>query len=67
MKWLKWNVICNVCIDVEFVHFVYIGGDQGLLNTFWSKWSISDTCYRLPFIYNVVANLIYSYPPAIRK
>ena len=43
------------------------GGDQGLLNTHWSDWSISDSSHRLPFTYNVVASLTYSYPPAFKR
>jgi len=39
------------------------GGDQGLLNQYFHNWlSIQDG--RLPFLYNVVSNAVYSYKPA---
>ncbi|TPX34895.1 hypothetical protein SmJEL517_g02547 [Synchytrium microbalum] len=49
------------------------GGDQGLLNTFFSTWSgvtaptdhpTPPTSTRLPFIFNVTPTAIYSYLPA---
>lgn len=43
------------------------GGDQGLLNTFFSSWSVSAASHRLPFIYNMAANVTYSYLPAFKK
>ncbi|KTW32755.1 uncharacterized protein T551_00240 [Pneumocystis jirovecii RU7] len=38
-----------------------LGGDQGLLNYYFSKW------YRLPFIYNVVPSFSYQYLPAYNQ
>jgi len=43
------------------------GGDQGLLNDFFSDWSASDSTRRLPFVYNMVANITYSYTPAFMR
>merc|ERR1719447_2536735 len=43
------------------------GGDQGLLNTFFSTWSYQDIGKRLPFIYNMTASATYSYLPAFKK
>ncbi|KAI5089913.1 glycogenin-2 [Silurus meridionalis] len=43
------------------------GGDQGLLNTFFSDWAIKDINKHLPFIYNLSANAIYTYLPAFHK
>ncbi|XP_043548333.1 glycogenin-1-like isoform X9 [Chiloscyllium plagiosum] len=40
------------------------GGDQGLLNSFFSDWSTTDIHKHLPFIYNLSAIAIYSYLPA---
>lgn len=37
------------------------GGDQGLLNAFFSNWS------RLQFIYNMTTNASYSYAPAYKQ
>jgi glycogenin glucosyltransferase len=43
------------------------GGDQGLLNLFFSDWATKDITKRLPFIYNVVSQAFYSYLPAFKK
>lgn len=43
------------------------GGDQGLLNTFFSSWATKDISTYLPFIYNMVATATYSYLPAYKK
>lgn len=43
------------------------GGDQGLLNTFFSSWSHKDISKHLPFTYNMVASATYSYLPAFKK
>ncbi|XP_018648485.1 glycogenin-related [Schistosoma mansoni] len=40
------------------------GGDQGLLNIFFSDWATKDIRLHLPFIYNVISQAFYSYPPA---
>ena len=42
------------------------GGDQGLLNTFFSDWPTKDIATHLPFIYNMVATATYSYLPAYK-
>jgi len=42
------------------------GGDQGLLNSYFSSWA-SSASSRLPFIYNMAANVTYSYLPAFKK
>ena len=36
------------------------GGDQGLLNQYFSHWSQQPDC-RLPFVYNVVPSIFYTY------
>ena len=43
------------------------GGDQGLLNAYFSDWAFKDITKRLPFIYNMAANLTYSYLPALLR
>jgi glycogenin glucosyltransferase len=53
--------------DLAVAEGSYDGGDQGLLNQYWSNWSQSDPKQRLPFIYNVMANITYSYPPAFKR
>jgi len=40
------------------------GGDQGLLNTYFSDWATKDINRHIPFIYNMVASASYSYLPA---
>ncbi|XP_074657469.1 uncharacterized protein LOC141910653 isoform X2 [Tubulanus polymorphus] len=43
------------------------GGDQGLLNLFFSDWPVKDISKHLPFIYNVVSQAFYSYLPAFKQ
>jgi len=43
------------------------GGDQGLLNTYFSDWAFKDITKHLPFIYNLVSTATYSYKPAFVK
>ncbi|KAL4823866.1 hypothetical protein H8958_010067, partial [Nasalis larvatus] len=42
------------------------GGDQGILNTFFSSWATRDIRKHLPFIYNLSSISIYSYLPAFK-
>lgn len=44
----------------------YDGGDQGLLNAFFKDWS-KDIHKKLSFIYNLMANVSYTYTPAFRQ
>ncbi|KPP65811.1 Glycogenin-1-like [Scleropages formosus] len=43
------------------------GGDQGLLNSFFSSWATADISKHLPFIYNLSSIAIYSYLPAFKQ
>lgn len=43
------------------------GGDQGLLNSYFSDWSTKDIKCILPFGYNVHAAATYAYAPAFKK
>jgi len=43
------------------------GGDQGLLNEYFSNWSTSDISRHLPFVYNTVSTAVYSYAPAFNR
>jgi len=43
------------------------GGDQGLLNKFFSDWSTADISRHIPFTYNVTSNTFYSYLPAVKQ
>uniref|UniRef100_A0A8D0GQ43 glycogenin glucosyltransferase n=1 Tax=Sphenodon punctatus TaxID=8508 RepID=A0A8D0GQ43_SPHPU len=42
------------------------GGDQGLLNSFFSNWATTDIYKHLPFIYNLSSISVYSYLPAFK-
>ncbi|ORZ35098.1 hypothetical protein BCR44DRAFT_1435080 [Catenaria anguillulae PL171] len=42
------------------------GGDQGLLNDFFSDWNTTPG-RRLPFVYNVTPTSVYTYAPAFER
>ncbi|CAO2613621.1 Gyg1 [Lemmus lemmus] len=42
------------------------GGDQGLLNSYFSDWATTDIRKHLPFVYNLSSVSIYSYLPAFK-
>ncbi len=43
------------------------GGDQGLLNTFFSDWATRDIGKHLSFLYNMCATATYTYLPAYKQ
>jgi len=43
------------------------GGDQGLLNKYFSDWATKDISKHLPFIYNMSASAVYTYKPAYKQ
>jgi len=43
------------------------GGDQGLLNQFFSTWNTDDIAKHLSFVYNMTLISVYSYPPAYKR
>ncbi|XP_028833998.1 glycogenin-1a [Denticeps clupeoides] len=43
------------------------GGDQGVLNSFFSDWATADISKHLPFVYNLSSIAIYSYLPAFKQ
>lgn len=43
------------------------GGDQGLLNSYFSNWSTGPSSRRIPFTYNLTVNASYSYAPAFAR
>lgn len=43
------------------------GGDQGLLNLYFSDWAYKDISKHLPFIYNTCSTACYSYLPAFKQ
>nr|AAI70536.1 LOC100126641 protein [Xenopus laevis] len=46
------------------IHGSFDGGDQGLLNSFFSNWATTDISKHLPFIYNLSISSVYTYKPA---
>ncbi|XP_051764436.1 glycogenin-2 isoform X2 [Ctenopharyngodon idella] len=48
-------------------HGSFDGGDQGVLNTFFSDWAVKDIRKHLPFVYNLTASAIYTYLPAYQQ
>lgn len=44
-----------------------VGGDQGLLNSYFSDWAHKDISKHLPFIYNMCSTACYSYLPAFKE
>lgn len=49
------------------LHGSFDGGDQGLLNSFFSSWAVKDISKHLPFVYNLSANTVYTYLPAFQQ
>ncbi|KAF7649014.1 hypothetical protein LDENG_00148520 [Lucifuga dentata] len=43
------------------------GGDQGLLNRFFSSWPVDDISKHLPFTYNLSTSSVYTYLPAFQQ
>ncbi|XP_063306238.1 glycogenin-2 isoform X1 [Pelobates fuscus] len=48
-------------------HGSFDGGDQGLLNSFFNNWAVSDIHKHLPFIYNLSISSVYTYSPAFKQ
>lgn len=53
---------------IQFAETVgsFDGGDQGLLNQYYSDWSTGESSKRLPFLYNTASTATYSYLPAFK-
>ncbi|XP_059183990.1 glycogenin-2 [Centropristis striata] len=54
-------------LDHALQHGSFDGGDQGLLNSFFSSWPVEDISKHLPFVYNLSASSIYTYLPAFQQ
>ncbi|XP_074848598.1 glycogenin-2 isoform X2 [Carettochelys insculpta] len=54
----------NLLLQFATEHGSFDGGDQGLLNSFFSNWATTDIGKHLPFIYNLSSSAIYTYAPA---
>ncbi|PSN53165.1 hypothetical protein C0J52_18560, partial [Blattella germanica] len=57
----------NAIIKFALTKGSFDGGDQGLLNMFFSDWATKDISKHLPFIYNMVSTATYSYLPAYKQ
>ncbi|KAF9577528.1 Glycogenin-2, partial [Lunasporangiospora selenospora] len=53
-------------IEMANHHGTFDGGDQGLLNSYFSGWSRGEPSNRLPFVYNTTPSSVYSYAPAFQ-
>lgn len=57
----------NFRFKINLMCFYLIGGDQGLLNLYFSDWATKDISRHLPFIYNLCSTACYSYLPAFKQ
>ncbi len=61
-------LVGNVCFVLLLPLRVFrLGGDQGLLNTYFNDWFSKDVRYRLSFVYNMSSNALYSYAAAYKR
>ncbi|XP_066478736.1 glycogenin-2 isoform X3 [Tiliqua scincoides] len=56
----------NLLLQFASEHGSFDGGDQGLLNSFFSNWATTDIGKHLPFIYNLSSSAVYTYAPAFQ-
>ncbi|TKS66161.1 Glycogenin-1 [Collichthys lucidus] len=54
-------------LDHALRHGSFDGGDQGLLNSFFSSWPLEDISKHLSFVYNLSGSSFYSYLPAFQQ
>ncbi|XP_049289631.1 nucleolar protein dao-5 isoform X4 [Anopheles funestus] len=54
-------------LQFAVTHGSFDGGDQGLLNAYFSEWAHKDIQKHLPFIYNTSSVATYSYLPAFKQ
>ncbi|XP_041898352.1 glycogenin-2 isoform X2 [Corvus kubaryi] len=54
----------NLLLRFAAEHGSFDGGDQGLLNSFFSNWATADIGKHLPFLYNLSSSSVYTYVPA---
>uniref|UniRef100_A0A8C8B8A0 glycogenin glucosyltransferase n=1 Tax=Otus sunia TaxID=257818 RepID=A0A8C8B8A0_9STRI len=54
----------NLLLRFAAEHGSFDGGDQGLLNSFFSNWATADIGKHLPFLYNLSSSAVYTYVPA---
>lgn len=67
-QWMM--AVIYTCFNICYSHVLcrlVSGGDQGLLNSFFSSWPVEDISKHLPFVYNLSASSVYSYLPAFQQ
>uniref|UniRef100_A0A1I8BNT3 glycogenin glucosyltransferase n=1 Tax=Meloidogyne hapla TaxID=6305 RepID=A0A1I8BNT3_MELHA len=57
----------NNLLQFAITHGSFDGGDQGLLNAYFSGWREWDADHRLPFTYNVTTGAIFAYAAAVKR
>lgn len=68
-SWIAEHLTVLLHFNICYSHVLYrlSGGDQGLLNSFFSSWPVEDISKHLPFVYNLSASSVYSYLPAFQQ
>ncbi|XP_022901158.2 cell surface glycoprotein 1 isoform X1 [Onthophagus taurus] len=61
------NETYSKLVDFALLRGSFDGGDQGLLNLYFSDWAHKDIAKHLPFIYNMCSTAVYSYLPAFKQ
>ena len=54
-----------MCAPINTLICTQVGGDQGLLNSYFGKWKDAAPEHRIPFVYNVTFTASYGYLPAL--
>ncbi|XP_055838422.1 glycogenin-1-like isoform X6 [Episyrphus balteatus] len=57
----------NSIIEFAAKNGSFDGGDQGILNSYFSQWAHTDISKHLPYTYNTAAFAVYSYLPAFKE
>lgn len=58
-----WQQLINTAMRIGS----FDGGDQGVLNAFFSDWRELDVAHRLSFVYNMSSSVTYTYAPAHKR
>jgi len=61
------NETYNSLIQFSVTNGSFDGGDQGVLNSYFKDWITKGPSHRLPFIYNMSANVFYTYVAAYKQ
>jgi glycogenin glucosyltransferase len=61
------NDTYEALIQMALTQGSFDGGDQGILNQYFSDWATKDISKHLPFIYNMTSSVAYTYSPAYQR